>query len=90
VRGFGSTRQLARLTKLKEVYLCDVGDIDTLAPLQKLRSLEVVFAWGNTNIRDGDLSVLTRLPRLKMVTFQNRRHYSHRREQIRQLIGDET
>ncbi len=41
---------------------------------------EVVF-YESTNIRDGDLSPLMK-HRLSSVSFQNRRHYSHRREQF--------
>jgi hypothetical protein len=55
------------------------GDIETLKPLSRLTSLEWVTFSESTNIVDGDLSSLFQM-RLSRIAFQNRRHYSHKRE----------
>jgi hypothetical protein len=44
-------------------------------PLQTSRNL----FYESTNIVDGDLSPLTRQKNLSSVSFQDRRHYSHKR-----------
>jgi internalin A len=53
----------------------ECGDIASLAPVGSLTELEAFYAWGSTRIVDGDLSPLTRLPRLKEVRMRNRRGY---------------
>ena len=67
---------LAALRNLKVLYLCDVGAIPSLAPLKDLSRLEALYAWGDTNILDGDLRGLLALPNLKKLAMMNRQHYS--------------
>jgi len=73
---------LARLTNLKILYLCNVGMIDNIKPLLNLKELEQFIFYEDTNIADGDLTPLTKLPKLNYVAFQNRKHYSHKREML--------
>ena len=74
-----SLERLRPLTGLEALVIVDCGDIESLAPLADLQNLKAVaFAGTRTKILDGDLSVLTRLPKLAMLMFGHRRHYSHR------------
>ncbi|MDA8139175.1 MAG: hypothetical protein M0036_11040 [Desulfobacteraceae bacterium] len=72
--------EIGRLPKLRKIFLNDMGAIDSIEPLAKIDTLEHVTFYESTNILDGNLSCLTRLKRLSKISFQNRRHYSHRRE----------
>jgi internalin A len=75
--------EISSLAKLRELYLGNMGDNQSLKPLAQLSQLHRVTFVESTNILDGDLSPLIGLPRLEVVSFQNRRHYSHRREAFR-------
>jgi Leucine-rich repeat (LRR) protein len=76
---------VSSLTQLRELYLDNMGGIQSLKPLAQLSQLDRVTFVESTNILDGDLSPLVRLPRLELVSFQNRRHYSLRRGAFRPL-----
>lgn len=78
----GNISALAELTSLEKVHLCNDGDLASLAPLSSHQGLKVVLFSESTNIIDGDLSVLERLPNLENTSLMNRRHYSHRREAL--------
>ena len=71
------------LTHLRELYVNNCGEIESLKPLDGLVSLEAVTFDASTNVRDGDMSVLTHLPNLSRLAFANRRHYTHRCEEFR-------
>ena len=81
-RGIGSIEQVGSLSQLQKLYLNNDGDIKSLKPLEKLDRLESILFYESTNILDGDLSPLLRQRNLSNVSFQNRRHYSHRREEF--------
>ncbi|MDX2053371.1 MAG: hypothetical protein SFV15_13320 [Polyangiaceae bacterium] len=70
---------LEALRGLRRLQLCNDKDIDTFRPLSALTELEQVLFYESTNVQDGDLTPLKRLPRLKHVAFMERKHYSHRR-----------
>jgi len=74
------------LTNLRRLDLNDCGNIQSLKPLASCHRLEWVGFYGSTRITDGDLSPLLGLECLRDTSFQDRRHYSHRREQIRVLL----
>jgi hypothetical protein len=82
-RAIRSIEQIGSLSRLRKLLLNNDGDIESLMPLEKLKGLEWVLSYDSTNIVDGDLSPLLRLPNLSRVSFANRRHYSHRREEFR-------
>jgi hypothetical protein len=82
-RRIGAIDGVSSLTMLRELYLDNLGDIRSLKPLAQLSQLRRVTFAESTNILDGDLSPLLGLPGLELVSFQNRRHYSHRREVFR-------
>jgi hypothetical protein len=79
-RAIGSISEVGSLLRLKKLNLNNDGDIESLKPLENLNGLETVVFYESTNIVDGDLSPLLRQPNLTRVSFQNRRHYSQRRE----------
>lgn len=78
---------IAGLGRLKTLLLESCGDIASLRPVSQLTALETLVFDGTTHIVDGDLTLLLGLKKLRKVSFQNRRHYSHRREDIRALLG---
>lgn len=58
------------------------GNIASLHSRDNLSDLEVVLFYESINIVDGDLLAVMRRQNLSRVSFQNRRHYSHRREEF--------
>lgn len=58
---------------------CD-GEIESLSPLLHLQNLQELLLIGNTNILDGDFSVLENLSSLRSVSYVDRKHYSHRND----------
>ncbi len=66
---------LAAMRDLEVLSLSDCGRIDSLLPIEGLGRLERLHFYGSTNVQDGDLSVLERLPSLRGAYFQRRRHY---------------
>lgn len=79
-KGINSISELSNLTNLKKLLLLDMGNIESIKVLEELNNLEIFLFYESTNIVDGDLSPLIRLKKLSKVSFQNRRHYSHQRE----------
>jgi hypothetical protein len=63
------------LVGLRFLGISESGDIASLAPLASLTQLETFYAWGSTRILDGDLTPLTRLPRLTEIRMRTRRGY---------------
>ena len=84
-RKIRSIDEIGWLSRLKKLHLNNDGAIDSLKPLAGLAQLESVLFYESTDIVDGDLSPLLQLKKLKRVSFQNRRHYSHRREDFGDL-----
>lgn len=66
---------IAGCAHLRSLNLSECGDLDSLSPLSGLTRLEIVQLLGSTKIMDGDLSPLTRLPHLRELRMQSRRHY---------------
>jgi len=66
------------LRDLEVLVISDNKDIGSLKPLAKMTELKALAFAGNTIITDGDLSVLTKLPKLSMLMFASRRHYTHK------------
>jgi Leucine-rich repeat (LRR) protein len=79
-RGVISIEEVASLHRLRKLHLSNDGRVESLAPLDRLAALESVVFDESTNIVDGDLSPLVRQKHLSNLSFQNRTHYSHRRE----------
>ena len=70
---------LSGLHDLEVLTLVAVGNIASVAPLSELKQLKALWIAGSrTKIIDGDLTPLTTLPKLAMLTLGNKRHYSHK------------
>lgn len=81
-KAIGNIDAVASLSHLRRLLLNNCGKIASLRPLEGLRDLDTLIFYESTDIVDGDLSgVFGRRPLPKM-SFQNRKHYSHRREQL--------
>lgn len=70
------------LVNLHLLGVNDCGDVSSLSPIESLQQLELFHAWESTRIVDGDLSPLTRLPRLKEIRMRDRRGYKPRVAEI--------
>jgi hypothetical protein len=77
-----SIDEIGCLHRLRRLHLNNDGNIESLKPLTKLRGLESILFYESTNIVDGDLSPLLIQKNLSRVSFQNRGHYSHSREEF--------
>lgn len=69
---------IAHLERLEELDLSSCGEIQSVAPLENVKTLKAFAFNGSTNVLDGDLGVLESLPKLAMLMFVPRRHYSHK------------
>lgn len=79
-------RPVEHLVNLERFLLCDDRQIESIKPISALRKLREFLFYGTTNIADGDLSPLLNFSRPFHVTFQNRRHYSHKREDLWKIL----
>jgi hypothetical protein len=77
-KGLASLDFVDRLRSLEVLLLDEGGSIPTLAPLSGVASLKALSFTGSTSVEDGDLGVLEHLPRLGMLAFAPRHHYTHR------------
>lgn len=81
-RKITSIKEVASLINLRKLHLNNNGDIASLKPINAIDHLESVIFYESTNIVDGDLSPLVLQANLSHVSFKNRRHYSHKREEF--------
>ncbi|WP_157017769.1 leucine-rich repeat domain-containing protein [Cryptosporangium arvum] len=75
---------LGTLRNLRALELANttIDDLDALRGLPDLEYLSI-----DGNVRSGDLSPLLALPALRILFFQNRKHYSHRVTEIQEALG---
>ncbi|WP_324032057.1 leucine-rich repeat domain-containing protein [Aeromonas caviae] len=78
---------LNELKNLKEIVLIDCGTVKSLRPLAHSPSLESITFIGDTTIEDGELTSLLDILTLKKMWFSNKRHYSHTREQVMEVLS---
>jgi hypothetical protein len=69
---------LSHLARLRTLILKECPNIESISPLKSLPSLESVELLQTTNVKDGDLSPLLTMPKLRNVNFIDRLHYSNR------------
>ena len=84
-KGIRSVSEIFSLQKLRKLLLLDLGDINSFKGLERLQNLTTLMFYESTNIIDGDLSPIVRLKNLSDISFQNRKHYSHKREYFQQF-----
>jgi internalin A len=77
---------IGRLKSLRHLTLNRMGTLASLGFLEGLENLEKVLFWEDTRVADGIMRPLLDLPKLKFVGFRNRRHYTHRMEEINALL----
>ena len=85
-RKIGRLDALRALRNLTKLHVPNCGVIESLAPVLGL-PLKTLLFYESTNIRDGDLGVLLKLPELTDTSFANRRHYSNTREDIQARLS---
>ena len=78
---------LGELGKVKSLALTDCGKIRSLQPLANCPLLEEITFVGDTSIEDGVLTPLLEIPKLKKMWFVDKRHYSHKRDQVAALLS---
>jgi internalin A len=67
---------VANCQRLRFFELSEGGQVPTVAPLAGMHELERLYLYGSTNVLDGDLTPIARLPRLKDFRMQSRRTYT--------------
>jgi len=70
---------ISSCNSLCQLYLNNMGDIQSLLPIKDLSNLKKLLFWEETNIVDGDLDFLLNM-NLEVLSFQNRKHYSIKRD----------
>lgn len=86
-KNIDSFSEIFSLSKLRTLFLLNTGNVETLHGIENLKELEKFIFYEATNIVDGDLSPILRLKKLMKISFQNRNHYSHRKEDFGKLYS---
>lgn len=73
---------VSKLKHLRVLSLKVNNTLPSLGFLTPLKRLERLVLGERTIVEDGELSILLRLPALKVAAFRDRSHYSHRRKEI--------
>ena len=84
---FTDITPLSKLPSLTDLKLIDCGKIETLSPFAGSESIESLTVTGATNVVDGDFAFVTTMPCLQEIMITERRHYSHKYDELRQQIG---
>ena len=74
--------KIFELDKLERLLLLAMGRIESIRGIENLTDLKSFLFYGSTDIVDGDLSPIKRLPKLSDIHFANRKHYSHKFEEF--------
>lgn len=78
IQSMSNVNYLDGLENLEYLDISNCKDIESLGMVGGLKNLKAMFFTGNTNIVDGDLIPLTKLPKLAMLAFRSQKHYSHK------------
>jgi hypothetical protein len=81
-RKISNIEPVKALKKLQRLMIANCGKIDSLKPVAELKKLREIFFHESTNILDGNLAILKSLPNLEDVSFQERRHYNCKWEDL--------
>lgn len=73
-------------TDVQVLNFGDCGPVSSLQPLSKLQELERIFLY-STRVLDSDLSVLSRLPKLRDLRMQNRKGYRPTVPEIEEMLS---
>lgn len=86
-KGISSISEVMKLTRIKRLLLIDLGEITSIRGIENLTDLKDFLFYESTNIIDGDLLPITKLKSLNKISYQNRKHYSHKREDFGNLYA---
>jgi len=86
-KGTSVITNIFKLVKLKRLHLLETGTIESIKGIENLFELWDFIFYGSTNILDGDISPVLKLKNLAKISYQNRKHYSHKREDFGKLYG---
>lgn len=86
-KGISTISEVLQLNRLKRLLLINMGDIESIKGIDNLTELKEFLFYESTNILDGDLSQIFKLSSLQKISYQNRKHYSHRREDFGKLYA---
>jgi len=89
-KGLSHIEEVQSLVHLEQLSLNNCGKIASLQPIGNKKNLSHIVFYESTNIEDGDLSILFSLSNLKKISFQDRKHYTHTREEIKRFIQKRT
>jgi Leucine-rich repeat (LRR) protein len=71
----GSIAAVGELAGLEKLSVSNCKRIISLKPVEKLKRLTELRFIESTNIVDGEIAFVKKLPKIKKVIFQNRKHY---------------
>jgi len=77
---------LGKCAGLKRLSMNGIGKIRSLTFLSNCSKLERLAMHFSTQIEDGDLTVLLKLPKLKAVSFKRYKNYTHTLEELKSAI----
>lgn len=83
-KNIGDIEPVQNLQNLEFLSVSDCGNIASLEPLRNLTKLETLQFYESTNILDGKLGLLEKLPKLRVLQFKERKHYDRKRQNFRQ------
>lgn len=85
MRGIASIELLGQLKNLRSLQLSNLGEIESLGPIEGAGGLISLVVEG-TDFKDGDMSVVTRLPNLLFAGYVDKKHYSPRKRELREML----
>jgi hypothetical protein len=70
---------IGKISSLEKLSVSNCGNIESLEPVSKLINLNELRFIESTNIIDGNIKIVSSLPKLEKIVFQNRKHYNLKR-----------
>lgn len=70
---------IGQIVSLEKLSISNCGSIESLKPVSSLVNLSELRFIESTSIADGDIKIVSNLPKLKKIVFQNRKHYNLKR-----------
>lgn len=83
VRSYKPIASLEKLRRLRLSYSASMKNLNWTAGMSDLD----FFSFVDTNVENGDLSPLLKLPKLRYVGSMNKRHYSHNCDDLNEILN---
>jgi len=87
-KGIEDLESIGNIRNLESLMLNNVGSIPSIEFIRDLRGLRRFHFIESTNVRSGDLRPIADAESLRDVSFQNRKHYTHKREDFGFPLGE--